>query len=108
MSELWSNTPALIERSLLDECEITEQTEIAQQVPIITIDDKNYLMKGDFAIITGEKKSGKSHVLRRVIMTALMPDVSQDVDCLHVRTAYSDKMIIYVDTEQHPDKTKQS
>lgn len=107
--ELWSNTtPPPVEKSLLDECEITEQTEIAPQTPIITIDNKNYLMKGDFAIITGEKKSGKSHVLRRVIMTALMKDVPQDVDCLHVRTAYSDKLIIYVDTEQHPSKTQQS
>lgn len=101
-------TPQAPQIDLLDECEITEHTEIVPQVPIITIDHKNYLMKGDFAIITGEKKSGKSHVLRRVIMTALMKDIPQDFDCLHVRTVYSEKMIIYVDTEQHPDKTKQS
>lgn len=71
MPELWSSTqtPVPVKKSLLDECEITEQTEIAPQIPVITIDGKNYLMKGDFAIITGEKKSGKSHVLRRVIKT---------------------------------------
>lgn len=35
-----------------------------------------------------------------------MKDIPQDVDCLHVRTAYSDKLTIYIDTEQHKAKTK--
>lgn len=100
--------PAKVSTDLLTECEITDETEIPPQKPIIIVGGKNYLMQGDFSIITGEKKSGKSHALRRVVTTALMPEIPENFDSLDIRTIYEkDKYIVYIDTEQHPSKTKQ-
>lgn len=94
--------------SLLLECEITDKTEIPEQKPVILVDGRRYLMEGDFAIITGLKKAGKSHVMRRLIFTALMKEINQECDTFKIRTMYSDKKyVVYVDTEQHPSKTKE-
>ena len=104
----FSLMPDIQQTDLLTECEITDDTEIPPQNPIIYVDGRKYLMEGDFAIVTGLKKAGKSHVMRRLIFTSLMAEIPEDYDTFRIRTVPAGKKyVVYVDTEQHPSKTKE-
>lgn len=90
--------------SLLSEC-ITHLTPILPETHICTVNGSNFMTNGEIAFISGLPKVGKSTVVSFVIATALMKDIPDTLDTLKIRTNYTEKNIIYIDTEQSKSGT---
>jgi predicted DNA binding protein len=58
------------------------------------------MTNGEICFISGLPKVGKSTVTSFVLATALMPEIPETLDTLKIRTDYTTKNIIYIDTEQ--------
>ncbi len=54
---------------------INDKTEIKLIVPVITIKDSTFAVRGDISIIGGHPKTGKTSVCAFLLATALMKDV---------------------------------
>lgn len=66
---------------------------------LVTIRESTFARKGDFSLIVGQPKAGKTTVSQFLIATALMKNVA-DTDTLEIRSTYCDgKQVIYIDTE---------
>lgn len=84
-----------------DEDEINDHTEIGDIVPVITIRESVFAVKGDISIIGGLPKVGKTSVCAFILATSLMKDVPTEFDSLGIRTTFCEgKKVVYVDTEQ--------
>ena len=84
---------------ILNDC-ITEKTPILPEIHISKINGANFMTDGELSTISGLPKVGKSTVVSFVIATALMKDIPDDLDTLKIRTDYTTKNIVYIDTEQ--------
>lgn len=84
---------------ILNDC-ITEKTPILPEIHICKINGANFLTDGELSTISGLPKVGKSTVVSFVIATALMKDIPDELDTLKIRTDYTTKNIVYIDTEQ--------
>lgn len=87
-----------IER-LLKEC-ITHETPILPETHICKIGGTNFMTNGEISFISGLPKTGKSTIVSFVLATALMKEIREDLDTLKIRTDYTTKNIVYLDTEQ--------
>jgi hypothetical protein len=89
------------------ETEITDQSDIADPVPFVTVNGSTFASLGDISFISGVPKSGKSSVTGFIIATALMKEKPIEFDSLGIIANYQEQRpIIYIDTEQHPAHTK--
>lgn len=89
------------------ETEITDQSEIADPVPFVTVNGSTFASLGDISFISGVPKSGKSSVTGFIIATAMMKEKPIEFDSLGIVANYQEQRpIIYIDTEQHPAHTK--
>jgi hypothetical protein len=80
---------------------INDKTKIKDIEPIVKINDSNFAVKGDFSIVGGLPKVGKTTICAFMIATSLMKDVPEDFDSLGIRTKYCEgKPVVYFDTEQ--------
>lgn len=84
---------------------ITLKTKLPPIEPSILVKDSMVCTKGDLLLVMGQKKAGKSNILVNVLATALMKEVDTN-KTLGVRTLYTENDIVYVDTEQSPQKTQ--
>ncbi|MEZ4904240.1 MAG: hypothetical protein R2822_22055 [Spirosomataceae bacterium] len=86
---------------------ITDQSEISDPVPFVTVNGSTFASLGDISFVSGAPKAGKSSVTGFIIATALMKEKPKDLDSLGIVSNYQgDRPIIYIDTEQHPAHTK--
>jgi hypothetical protein len=86
---------------------ITDKTTIKPFVPVITVGGCTFGRKGDFSVVSGQRKAGKTTVLTFLAATALMPLVTDSDDTLGIRSTYSDGLdVVYVDTEGSTEDTK--
>lgn len=86
---------------------ITDDSEIADPIPFITVNGSTFASLGDISFISGAPKSGKSSVTGFIIATALMKVKPDSFDSLGIVSSYQEnRPIIYIDTEQHPAHTK--
>lgn len=89
-----------IPESLLKDT-ITDETEIREIEPIVKINDANFAVRGDFSIVGGLPKVGKTTICAYMIATGLMKDIPEGFDSLGIVTTYcKGKPIVYFDTEQ--------
>lgn len=92
--------------------EITLESKIKDIEPIVMVQDSIYSVKGDFSLIEGLPKTGKTTVVQFIIATGFMKEIPEDFDSLGIRTKYCEgKPIVYFDTEQpksNTDKTLRS
>lgn len=86
---------------------ITDQSDISDPVPFVTVNGSTFASLGDISFISGVPKSGKSSITGFIIATALMKHKPVGLDSLGIISNYQDgRPIIYIDTEQHPAHTK--
>lgn len=85
---------------------ITTKTVLPPIKPSIIIDDTWICTEGEIMQVSGQKKAGKSNVLKFMLATALMPEVNT-FDTLGLRATYTKKDVIFVDTEQSKQKTQE-
>lgn len=87
--------------------EITDESDILDPVPFVTVNGSTFASLGDISFVSGAPKAGKSSVTGFILATALMKDKPKDLDSLGIVSSYQDnRPIIYIDTEQHPAHTK--
>lgn len=78
---------------------VTDTSEATRHPPVISISGKPFGRRGDFAIVMGIKKSGKTTVLRFMVATALMNDVA-GMDTLGIRSEPANGAdVVMIDTE---------
>lgn len=110
MSDLWSNQPTETSPPVKDWkniCKITKNTILPPIKPSIIIDNETWICtEGEIMQVSGQKKAGKSNVLKFMLATALMPEVNP-MDTLGIRATYTKKDIVFVDTEQSKQKTQE-
>ncbi len=86
---------------------ITDDSEIADPVPFVTVNGSTFASLGDISFISGVPKSGKSSVTGFIMATALMKEKPASFDSLGIISNYQEnRPVIYIDTEQHPAHTK--
>lgn len=105
MNNLWTNSPPEIQYEDFSDCYITLETVLPPIEPSILIQDSWICTKGDLMVVMGQKKSGKSNALVYILATALMKEVDT-TRTLGIRSIYTEKKVIYVDTEQSKQKTQ--
>ncbi len=89
------------------ESEITDESDITDPVPFVTVNGATFASLGDISFVSGAPKAGKSSVTGFILATALMKDKPKDLDSLGIVSNYQEsRPIIYIDTEQHPAHTK--
>lgn len=87
--------------------EITDDSDILDPVPFVTVNGSTFASLGDISFVSGAPKAGKSSVTGFILATALMKDKPKDFDSLGIVSSYqANRPIIYIDTEQHPAHTK--
>lgn len=97
----------LIKLNIFDDSTITDDSEIADPVPFVTVNGSTFASLGDISFISGVPKSGKSSVTGFIMATALMKEKSSSFDSLGIVSNYQEnRPVIYIDTEQHPAHTK--
>jgi len=80
---------------------INDRTKIKDIEPIIKIMDSNFAVKGDFSIVGGLPKVGKTTICAFMIATAFMEVIPDNFDSLGIRTKFCEgKPVVYFDTEQ--------
>lgn len=86
----------------LFEDRITSKSNIKPIEPIVKIADANFASRGDFSVVGGLPKAGKTSVAAFLIATALMKNC-EGRDTLSIRSEFCDgKPVFYFDTEQPP------
>ena len=86
---------------------ITDQSDIQDPVPFVTVNGSTFASLGDISFISGVPKSGKSSITGFVLATALMKQKPANLDSLGIVSDYQQgRPIIYIDTEQHPAHTR--
>lgn len=94
-----------VAKSSLSDYLINKHTEMQPLRPSIYIDDTWIGTEGEILMISGEKKAGKSNALVYMLATALMKEVDINQTLL-IRTTYTTKDVVYIDTEQARQQTK--
>lgn len=90
-----------------DKSTITDDSDIADPIPFVTVNGSTFASLGDISFISGVPKSGKSSITGFIIATALMKEKPASFDSLGIVANYQEnRPIIYIDTEQHPAHTK--
>lgn len=86
----------------------TDDTHIKSMQVAITIGGSTFARRGDFSVVMGQRKAGKTTTLHYVIATALLsPDRPALTDTLQIQSAYCEgKDVIYIDTEGSQEDTK--
>lgn len=80
---------------------INDTTEVREIVPVVTIRDAIFAVKGDISIIGGLPKAGKTSVCAFLLATALQKNSSAKFDSLFLKTTPANgNPVIYIDTEQ--------
>lgn len=86
---------------------ITRKTKLPPILPSIVVDSETWICtQGEIMQVSGQKKAGKSNVLKFMLATALMPEVDT-MQTLGIRAMYTTKDVVFVDTEQSKQKTKE-
>lgn len=86
---------------------ITDATPIKRLKPIVTVGGCVFARRGDFSVITGQKKAGKTTVLQFVVATALLDAAPAELDTLQILAEpCKGKDVIYVDTEGSHEDTQ--
>jgi hypothetical protein len=85
---------------------VSHSSDIADETPIIFINDRKIAVNGDISFITGQPKAGKTSIAAFIIATALMENIPNELDTLKIKSNYcKGKKIIYIDTEQPYSQT---
>jgi hypothetical protein len=86
---------------------ITRKTKLPPILPSIIVDGETWICtQGEIMQVSGQKKAGKSNVLKFMLATALMPEVDT-MQTLGIRAMYTTKDVVFVDTEQSKQKTQE-
>src|SRR5258706_9229743 len=87
-------------KSFKHEDEINDDTPVSDPVPVITIRESTFAVKGDISVVGGLPKAGKTSCSVFMLATALM-ERPENLDSLEIHSTYCNgEMVIYVDTEQ--------
>lgn len=90
-----------------ESCEITQDSDITDPIPFVTVNGSVFANLGDISFISGAPKAGKSSVTGFVIATSLMATKPEGLDTLGIVSKFQgNRPVIYIDTEQHPAHTK--
>jgi hypothetical protein len=107
VSQHKSNKPYSPELQRIINSRIHDKTVIRRPKPVVMVGGSIYARQGDFSVITGQRKAGKTTVLQFVVATGLLEDVSPHADTLQIRSEYcKGKDVIYVDTEGSHEDTQ--
>ncbi|GAB3992014.1 hypothetical protein GCM10028807_24110 [Spirosoma daeguense] len=93
--------------SRIRDSRITDRTPVKKLKPVVTVGASTFARRGDFSVITGQRKAGKTTVLQFVVATALLEDIPLELDTLQIRSEYCRGLdVIYVDTEGSKEDTQ--
>ncbi len=96
--------------NMADTCEayrITDDTQIAEPVPVITINNEIISTEGNLTTISGASKSGKSAFTSILMAGAISTDgVIDGLEYVSVLPNLHKKAVIHIDTEQAKHKHK--
>jgi hypothetical protein len=85
---------------------LTDLSKVVKAAPVVMIYDSVFARQGDFSLVMGQRKAGKTTVSQFVIATALMQRVPIDADTLGIRSRYCEgRDVIYIDTEGSEEDT---
>lgn len=89
---------------------ITEKTHIVPLIPVITISGCTFGRTGDFCIVSGQRKAGKTTILQFMVATAIVAFVTDELtrpDTLSIVSNFCQgKDVVIVDTEGSSEDTK--
>lgn len=90
------NNKIVTETDWLSLCEINEETVLPPITPSIIVDEATWICtQGELMVITGQKKTGKTSVIKHIMATALMPNVDPK-KTLGIRAVYTEKLVVFV------------
>ncbi|WP_288423549.1 AAA family ATPase [uncultured Spirosoma sp.] len=93
--------------SRIRDSRITDRTPVKKLKPVVTVGQSTFARRGDFSVITGQRKAGKTTILQFVVATALLEDIPLELDTLQIRTEYCrGNDVVYVDTEGSKEDTQ--
>lgn len=85
---------------------LIDLTKVVKSEPVVTIYDSVFARQGDFSLIMGQRKAGKTTVSQFIVATALMQRIPSDLDTLGIHTRFCEgNDVIYVDTEGSEEDT---
>ncbi|NID13365.1 hypothetical protein [Fibrivirga algicola] len=85
---------------------LTDFNQVKRAEPVVTVADCVFARQGDFSLIMGQRKAGKTTVSQFIIATALMQRIPVDLDTLGIQSRYCEgKDVIYIDTEGSEEDT---
>lgn len=84
----------------IDSARLVDPKRAPEQIPVVSIGGAPFAMTGDFSMIGGQPKSGKSSLAIFILATTL--DQNPTYDSLTIKSvlAPKHKKVIYIDTEQ--------
>lgn len=93
--------------SRIRESRITDKTPVKKLKPVVMVGQSIFARRGDFSVITGQRKAGKTTVLQFVVATALLEEIPLELDTLQIRAEYCRGLdVVYVDTEGSKEDTQ--
>lgn len=93
----------------LDEYEIRVTDNYPDPPPVIHIDGAAFAYQGDISFISGQSKSGKSHVATNIIAATFKDPNHLSLDTLQITSVpHRGKKVFYIDTEQDKGKTNKA
>jgi hypothetical protein len=84
----------------LNSARLLDPKKAPEQIPVVSIGGAPFAMTGDFSIIGGQPKSGKSSLAIFILATTLDQNPTYDTLTIKSIPAPEDKKVIYIDTEQ--------
>jgi len=91
----------------LEKDRIDAETDVPDLVPAIWVGSKTIANKGEFCLVGGKQKAGKSSLIIPFVATAFIKDSPEKKSKFPIHTSYAyDKPVIYIDTEMGKPKTK--
>ncbi|WPP47962.1 AAA family ATPase [Catalinimonas niigatensis] len=91
----------------LEKDRVDSDTDVPDPIPSIYVGGKIFCCKGEFGVLGGKQKAGKSSVLVQFAASALIKDTPDKIDRNPISCSYAqNKPVIYIDTEMGKSKTK--
>ncbi len=88
-------------QSFQHEDALDDNTKVSDPIPVITIRESVFAVRGDISVVGGLPKAGKTSCSVFMLATALMKERTENFDSLSISSSYCEgEMVIYVDTEQ--------
>jgi hypothetical protein len=87
--------------------QITSETEVPEEIPLVTVNGSLFCKVGGISVIMGKPKAGKSTVMETILTLTFQPEQIKGFDNLEFDVAPANgKSVVIIDTEQSKGDVK--